>query len=192
SALLTVLILGFAAQPAAAQDNISGVWAADLSMGDGNILRAYLDLKQSGDQITGAFWYAISRRPISKGTVANGKFHIEFILWQDTPPPIGICDGVVQGDKLRLTVNLLQDVVATGPNPRVGGCLCRPTKGAGRARPVNRGGGGWGEVAEYCKIFHPRGGKIAGFFPLCAKFPSLRPPPRPCCSNWIPSRLKKP
>src|ERR1035437_4110407 len=78
------------------------------------------------------------------------------------------------------------------PNPRVGGCLCRPTKGAGRARPVNRGGGGWGEVAEYCKIFHPLGGKIAGFFPLCAKFPSLRPPPRPCCSNWIPSRLKKP
>src|ERR1035437_2251126 len=80
----------------------------------------------------------------------------------------------------------------THPNPRVGGCWCRPTKGAGRARPVNRGGGGWGEVAEYCKIFHPLGGKIAGFFPLCAKFPSLRPPPRPCCSNWIPSRLKKP
>ena len=107
-------LLFFAAVPAAAQDNISGVWAADLSTGDGNILRAYLDLKQSGDQITGAFWYDISRRPISKGTVANGKFHIEFILWQDTPPPIGICDGVVQGDKLRLTVNLLQDVVATG------------------------------------------------------------------------------
>src|SRR5271157_454996 len=40
SALLTILLLGFGAQPAAAQDNISGVWAADLSTGDGNILRA--------------------------------------------------------------------------------------------------------------------------------------------------------
>jgi alpha-galactosidase len=111
-------LLLFAALPVAAQDNISGVWAADLSTGDGNILRAYLDLKQSGDQLTGAFWYDINRRPITKGTIANGKFHIEFLLWPDNPPPIGICDGVVDGDKLHLKVNILDQVRPTGDATR--------------------------------------------------------------------------
>ena len=44
-----------------------------------------------------------------------------------------------------------------------------------------------GEVPGCSKIFHPLGVKIAGFFPLCVKSPSLPPPPRPCCSSLIPS-----
>src|SRR5690242_16685027 len=86
--LLSFLFLGGAPR-AKAQTDVSGVWASDLAMGDGNILRGYLDLKQNGDQLTGAFWYDILRRPIMKGTITNGKFHIEFLLWEDTPPPIG-------------------------------------------------------------------------------------------------------
>src|SRR5579864_958887 len=54
------------------------------------------------------------------------------------------------------------------------------------------GAGELGEVWGDCKILHPVGVKIAGFIPLCAKIPSLRPPPRPYYSNSIPSRSKKP
>ena len=43
---LTFCALLLAAIPAAAQTNLTGVWESDLSMGDGNILRAYLDLQQ--------------------------------------------------------------------------------------------------------------------------------------------------
>ena len=67
SAIMRILVIScmlfFAAVPAAAQDNISGVWATDLSTGDGNILRAYLDLKQSGDQLTGAFCWPTTHSP---------------------------------------------------------------------------------------------------------------------------------
>src|ERR1035437_344028 len=125
--------------------------------------------------------FSAHHQPLTRQWQKNGTRLLHCETWVRAtlvPPALG--GNMVQARHLQV------------PNPRVGGCLCRPTKGAGRARPVNRGGGGWGEVAEYCKIFHPLGGKIAGFFPLCAKFPSLRPPPRPCCSNWIPSRLKKP
>ncbi len=111
---LTFCALLLAAIPAAAQTNLTGVWESDLSMGDGNILRAYLDLQQSGDRITGAFWYDILRRPILKGSIANGKLHLEFLLWQGTPPPMGFCNAVVDGDKLRLKVDLLEDVHLTG------------------------------------------------------------------------------
>jgi hypothetical protein len=78
------------------------------------------------------------------------------------------------------------------PDPPIRGGLCRPTCGTVWARPVDMGGGSWGEVPECCKIFHPLGVKIAELFPLCANSPSLRPPPRPCCSSLIPSRCKKP
>jgi alpha-galactosidase len=86
----------------------------DLSTGDGNILKMFLDLKQSGEQVTGAVWYDYGKRPISKGNLSNGKLHLEFILWTDDPPPLGIGDGTVQGDKLRLRVQLAGEVTGTG------------------------------------------------------------------------------
>jgi alpha-galactosidase len=117
-ALLISSAILIGAAPVSAETDLTGVWAADLSTGDGNILRAYLDLQQSGDQITGAFWYDINRRPITKGTIANGRFHIEFRLWDSDPPPIGICDGVVEGAKLHLKVNVLDQMHPTGDATR--------------------------------------------------------------------------
>ncbi len=111
---LAFFALLLSASPAAAQTDVTGVWASDLAMGDGNNLKAFLDLKQSGDQITGAFWYDILPRPILKGSIANGKFHLEFVLWHGTPPPLGFCDGVVESGKLRLKVELPEDVHLAG------------------------------------------------------------------------------
>jgi alpha-galactosidase len=114
--LFTLIFVGLtrAAIPAKADDNLTGVWAADLAMADGNIVRSYLDLQQNGDRITGAFWYDLLRRPILKGTIANGKLHLEFQLWEDNPPPLGICNGVIEGDKLRLKVDLVDDAHLAG------------------------------------------------------------------------------
>ena len=111
--LLIVCALTFGAIPVAAQPDVSGVWALDLPTGDGNVIKTYLDLKQSGEQISGALWYDFYKRPIREGSIHDGKLHFTFILWDDTPPPLGHCDGAVVGDKLRVTVHLAGDVVGT-------------------------------------------------------------------------------
>ena len=107
-----VLLLG--ALPAAAQTDVTGVWVADVSTGDGNLVKTFLDLQQSGEKITGAVWYDLGKRPIQTGTFADGKLHLVFILWVADPPVLGSCDATVQGDKLRLTVHLPDDVIGRG------------------------------------------------------------------------------
>jgi hypothetical protein len=47
------------------------------------------------------------------------------------------------------------------PDPPIRGGLSRLSCGAVWARPVDMGGGSWGEVPECCKIFHPLGVKVA-------------------------------
>ncbi len=118
SLLLVLILLSFGALPVKAQTDVSGVWAVDIPTGDGNIIKTYLDLQQSGDKIEGAVWYDINRRPISKGSIVGGKIHLEFVLWQATPLPMGFGDGTVEGDKIRLTIRLPEDVSGTGTAER--------------------------------------------------------------------------
>ena len=70
SLLLQVLIISslllVSAVPASAQTDLTGVWAMEFPTGDGNIIKTYLDLKQSGEQITGAVWYDYGKRPSRK------------------------------------------------------------------------------------------------------------------------------
>jgi alpha-galactosidase len=106
------LLLG--AAPPAAQTDFTGVWAADVSTGDGNLIRTYFDLRQSGNEITGDVWYDINRRPITRGSVTNGKLRLEFILWKGNPPNLGAAEGLCQGDKIRIVVHLPDNVVGTG------------------------------------------------------------------------------
>ncbi len=124
--LLLSSMLFLAAIPASAQTDLTGVWAADISTGDGNVIKAYLDLHQSGDDVTGAVWYDFNKRPISKGSFADGKLHLEFILWDGTPPPMGIADGTVQDDKIRLVVHLPNDVRGTGIGERTTSQVLEP------------------------------------------------------------------
>ncbi len=102
--IFSALLLG--AIPLSAQTDLTGVWAVNLGMGDGNSIRAYLDLQQSGEQITGGVWYDYGKRPIKEGSYCDGKLHLTFILWDETPPPLGTADGTLQGDQLRLMVHL--------------------------------------------------------------------------------------
>ena len=107
-----VLLLGVL--PVAAQTDLSGVWTLNVPTGDGNNIKMFLDLKQSADQVSGAVWYDINKRPIREGSFGDGKLHLSFVLWADDPPALGTADGTVQGDKLRLTIHLSGDVVGTG------------------------------------------------------------------------------
>jgi alpha-galactosidase len=107
----SALLLG--AVPVSAQTDLTGVWAMNLPTGDGNIIRTYLDLKQSGDQVTGAVWYDYGKRPIKEGSFRDGKLHLTFILWDDDPPPMGTANGTLQGELLRIRVHLSGDVVGT-------------------------------------------------------------------------------
>lgn len=64
------------------------------------------DLKQSGDQITGSVWHDFAERPIRFGTYHHGKLYFEYILWAGWDGGKGFFDGVLQGDRLLLTVQL--------------------------------------------------------------------------------------
>ena len=118
SLLLGLLIISsvllLSAAPVSAQTDLTGVWAMDFPTGDGNVIKTYLDLKQSGEQVTGAVWYDYGKRTIKEGSFTDGKLHLTFILWDDNPPPLGIADGTLQGEMLRIRVHLSDDVVGTG------------------------------------------------------------------------------
>ena len=86
----------------------------DLPTGDGNIIKTFFDLQQSGEQVSGAVWYDYAKRLIREGSFRDGKLHLVFVLWQDNPPPLGICDGTVEGDKLQLKVNFSYGVGGSG------------------------------------------------------------------------------
>src|SRR5271157_1175122 len=144
----------------------------------------------------------ITQAPLTHGDVITvGKHTVRFSRDHPGVKPQALAphqDAEEEAPKLTGTMVLdtkvrreLQARLAAPDSPIRGG-LSRLTCDAVSARPANRGGGSWGELPGGSKIVHPVGGKIAGFFPLCAKFPSLRPPPHPCCSNLIPSRWQKP
>jgi alpha-galactosidase len=51
-------------------------------------------------------WHDYDKRPISAGSFRDGKLHFEYILWPWWEGGKGIFDGALEGDKLRLTVQL--------------------------------------------------------------------------------------
>ena len=89
STLLAFSALLLGALPAAAQTDVTGVWVVGLPTGDGNIIKTFFDLKQSGEQVTGAVWYDYGERPIREGSFRDGKLHLVFVLWQADPLPLG-------------------------------------------------------------------------------------------------------
>ena len=114
STLLAFSALLLGALPAAAQTDVTGVWIVGLPTGDGNIIKTFLDLKESGEQVTGAMWYDYGERPIREGSFRDGKLHLVFVLWQADPPPLATCDGTVQGDKLQIKVNSSYGIGGSG------------------------------------------------------------------------------
>jgi len=112
--LLTLSILLPGAIPVAAQTDVSGFWVLKVPTGDGNYMKTFFELKQSGEQITGAVWIDDEKRAISEGSLSGGKLHLKVNLPSEGQPSEALCDGTLQDDKLRMTVRIPGRDVAVG------------------------------------------------------------------------------
>jgi len=113
-ALLFFSILLLGALPVAAQTDVTGFWVLNVPTGDGNFRKTFFDLKQSGEQITGAVWIDSDKKTISEGSFSGGKMHLAVILSSGEPQRQALYEGTFQGDKLRLAVRFPGRDVAVG------------------------------------------------------------------------------
>lgn len=90
----------------AAQTDVTGMWSLKITTGDGNVIQTYFNLKQSGENVSGTVWHDYAERPIRTGSFRNGRLHFEYTLWPQWEGGKGIFDGALQGEQLRLTVQL--------------------------------------------------------------------------------------
>jgi alpha-galactosidase len=93
------------ALPCAAQANVTGFWVLNVPTGDGNIMKTFFDLAQSGEQVTGTAWIRDRKLTISEGSLREGKLHLVVALSARNPERQARYDGTVEGDKLSLTVH---------------------------------------------------------------------------------------
>ena len=87
-----------------AQTDISGLWLYKIPRNDGTYRELFLDLKQSGETITGKTMFNIKYgAPISEGTLRDRKLH--FVVKFGRPPDIRevTYDGTVKDGKLFLS-----------------------------------------------------------------------------------------
>ena len=101
--LLAALVLG--ALPALAQTSMTGFWVLNVPTGDGNTMKTFFDLAQSGEQVTGTAWIRYNKMAISEGSFRRGKLHLVVALSARNPERQARYDGTVEGDKLSLTVH---------------------------------------------------------------------------------------
>ena len=101
--VLSMLLLG--ALPVAAQTDVTGFWVLSVPTGDGNFMKTFFDLKQSGEQVTGTAWIRYGKSTISEGSFRDGKLHLAVIVSPRNPERRVLYDGTLQGDKFRLTVH---------------------------------------------------------------------------------------
>jgi alpha-galactosidase len=104
SASLGVALLLLSALAAAAQTDVTGFWVLRVPTGDGNFRESFLDLKQSGEKITGKILRSNREMPISEGTFSNGKLHLVVVSRVGNQQVSVTYDGTMAGDKLSLTM----------------------------------------------------------------------------------------
>ncbi len=87
-----------------AQTDLTGFWVFRVPTGDGNFRESYLDLKQTGDQITGRVLQGRRETAINSGTFSNGKLHfVTTFRGQNNQTRDTVYNGTVEGDKITLT-----------------------------------------------------------------------------------------
>ena len=119
----TVAILLFAAVltgslSAAAPSDVSGFWVVSVPSGDGNVMKTFLDLKQSGGQVTGTAWIRTSKFTLREGSYRGGKLHLEVALSSRHPERTVRYDGTEDGGKLSLAIHEWDLPLAVGTAER--------------------------------------------------------------------------
>jgi alpha-galactosidase len=98
-------ILLFGALPVAAQTDVTGFWVLNVPTGDGNFMKSFFELKQSGEQITGSVWVDYDKTAISEGSFRDGKLHVVVKFSSQDPKQQAVADGTLEGDKIHLTMH---------------------------------------------------------------------------------------
>lgn len=104
--LLISCVLLVGALPLAAQTDLTGFWVLNVPTGDGNTMKTFFDLKQSGEQVTGTAWIRSRKSAISEGSFSAGKLHFAVPLSPQNPERQAVYEGTFQGDNLRLMVHV--------------------------------------------------------------------------------------
>jgi len=114
--LLILFVLLFGALPAAAQTDVTGSWVLNVPTGDGNFMKTFFDLQQSGEKVTGTAWIRGRKLTLGEGSLSKGKLHLSVSLSPEHPERVVFYDGSLNGDKLTLTVRFPNrpTVVASG------------------------------------------------------------------------------
>jgi len=89
-----------------AQTDVSGFWVLNVPTGDGNVMKTFFDLKQSGEQVTGSAWIHYRKMAISEGRLSGDQLHLVVALSSQHPERQTVYDGALSGDKLTMTVRL--------------------------------------------------------------------------------------
>ena len=101
--LISCLLL-LSALPIAAQTDLTGFWVLRVPTGDGNYRETFLDLKQSGQKVTGRILRNGRETPISDGTFSNGKLHLVVTTHFQNQDRTVNYEGTMEGGKISMTV----------------------------------------------------------------------------------------
>jgi len=103
--LLVLCMVMLGALPIAAQTDVTGFWVLNVPAGDGNLMKTFFDLKQSGEQVTGDAWIRNRKLAISEGSLSGDKLHLAVSLSPQHPERKVVYDGAFDRNKLTLRVN---------------------------------------------------------------------------------------
>ncbi len=103
--LLTCFGLLFKPFPLTAQTDVSGFWVLRIPRGDGTYRETFLDLKQSGETVTGKMLPGFRELPITEGTFTNGKLHLVVATHFGGQERQVTYEGAVADGRISMTVN---------------------------------------------------------------------------------------
>jgi alpha-galactosidase len=87
-----------------AQVDLTGYWLFKVPIGDGTFRESFLDLKQSGDQISGRVLNGKRETPITEGSLKDGKLHIVATANSQGRTRQYVYDGTIENGKLALAL----------------------------------------------------------------------------------------
>lgn len=86
---------------AKASSGVSGDWKYDITLDDGNVLNLLLNLKQSGDKVTGKVTLGDFEAPITEGKVTGDAISFKIPVDHDGNKFTSKYDGTVAGDRIK-------------------------------------------------------------------------------------------
>ncbi len=100
--VFSLLLLG--AISLAAETDPTGFWVFRSPNGDGTFRETFLDLKVSGEKVTGRILRNGHDTPITDGTFSNSKLHLVVTSRFENQEHTMTCDGTTEGGRISMTM----------------------------------------------------------------------------------------